>query len=524
MSERLAIGISFGTTTCCVATVRNGAAEVIANDMGNRVTRANIGYSTCEGTSNTVSEVTCGDPAYNALPRNCENTLMNVLRVLGKEFDSEGVQEDVNDKQYFSSKVVKDNDTGLTAFAVQHDGKEEVVSASAAAGIIIKQMKATAEIFLGKQVDDAVISVPEHFDETVRGAIVAAATANGLHVMRLINEPTAAAMAYGFDAPRAGNQKTNALVFDFGGTCFDVTLLDVQANGVITKAAGTGDATLGGWELDAKLLDFCSKEFRRKARFNGKLDNKAKYRLKQQCEMVKKTLSTAAESAIEVDCLANDKDFSASITRERFELMANDTIEDTVAIMEEMLEEAGVAPEDVENVIFVGGSSKIPKVQELVRAALAKAKFHTETNPDEVIALGAAIQAAAMHCSTYASDQRSKTAIVENQQGEASAVEVKLLGANVCVEDAKKNLVPVLLAGSVLPCSATKVFEAKGKEEVLLTMHQGSSDAKKDNAVFAKVKLANEGGKKGLAVEFSVDEAGNFGCGVVGEEKVVVKL
>ncbi|CAN6289870.1 unnamed protein product [Urochloa humidicola] len=385
-----AIGIDLGTTYSCVAIWRRNRGEVITNDQGNRLTPSCVAF--------TDDERLVGEAAVNQAAFNPTNTVFEVKRVIGRRFSDESVQEDI---KLWPFGVVADSDD-RPMVVVQYEGTERQFKAEEISSMVLANMRETAEAYLGTTVKNAVVTVPIYFNNSQRQATIDAGTIAGLNVTRIINEPTAAAIAYGLDKmPVAvGNGGRTVLVFDLGGGTLDVSLLSIDPGhdigmGLFEVKAIAGDTHLGGADFDNEMVKFFLREFIRKHKKMDIRNNpRALRRLRTACERSKRMLSSTAETTVEIDALHEGLDFCATITRSRFEELNKELFGKCVAAVEKCLRDARVVDRgSVHDVVLVGGSTRIPKVQSMLREFFDGKEPCRSINPDEAVAYGAAIQA-----------------------------------------------------------------------------------------------------------------------------------
>merc|ERR1719408_576916 len=344
------IGIDLGTTYSCVGVMKGGSVEIIANDQGNRITPSYVAF--------TDSERLIGDAAKNQATTNPVRTVYDVKRLIGRKFTDKEVQRDMKLVPYtIVNKETKpyiqvEDSEGLKTFS------PEEVSA-----MILHKMKETAEAYLGKDIKSAVVTVPAYFNDAQRQATKDAGTIAGLNVARIINEPTAAAIAYGLD--KKGGEK-NILVFDLGGGTFDVTVLTID-NGVFEVVATNGDTHLGGEDFDQRVMDYFIKLYKKKKGKNIKGDNKAIQKLRREVEKAKRTLSSQHQTRIEIESFFDGEDFSETLTRARFEELNMDLFRGTLKPVQKVLDDGDMKKNEIDEIVLVGGSTRIPKVQSLVK-------------------------------------------------------------------------------------------------------------------------------------------------------------
>mmetsp|Transcript_28250 Transcript_28250/g.45749 ORF Transcript_28250/g.45749 Transcript_28250/m.45749 type:complete len:662 (+) Transcript_28250:155-2140(+) len=370
------IGIDLGTTYSCVGVYKNGRVEIIANDQGNRITPSWVAW-TPEG------ERLIGDAAKNQAAVNPTNTVFDVKRLIGRKFDDKEVQSDM---KHFPFKVISKE--GKPYVQVQVKNETKTFSPEEVSSMILAKMKETAEAFLGKEVKFAVVAVPAYFNDAQRQATKDAGTIAGLNVLRIINEPTAAAIAYGLD--KKGGEK-NILVFDLGGGTFDVSLLTID-NGVFEVLATSGDTHLGGEDFDNRLMDHLMKAFKKKHNKDMGKDKRAIQKLRRKVEDAKRALSSQTQVRVEVEALHDGIDFSETLTRARFEELCGDLFKKTLGPVQKVLSDASLKKTDVDEIVLVGGSTRIPKVQQLLKDFFNDKEPNRGVNPDEAVAYGAAVQ------------------------------------------------------------------------------------------------------------------------------------
>lgn len=378
-----AIGIDLGTTFSCVAVYRKNGVEIIPNLQGERTTPSFVSFS--------PTERLVGEAAKNQAARNATNTVFDAKRLIGRRFDDAHVQADA---KHWPFQVTAGAD-GAARVTVEHQGEERHFKPEQLSAMVLGQLKASAEAYLGHPVTEAVITVPAYFNEEQRRATKDAGTIAGLSVLRIINEPTAAAIAYGLDRAKQDQPEQNVLIFDLGGGTFDVSLLTIDG-GVFEVRATAGDTHLGGEDFDSRLIEHFSAEFQRKHRKSLAGNQRALRRLRTAAERAKRTLSHATRAQISVDALHEGLDFDTALTRARFEDLCGDQFRRCFQPVERVLRDAGMSKSDVQQVVLVGGSTRIPKIREMVKDFFNGLEPNHSIHPDEAVAHGAAVQAAVL--------------------------------------------------------------------------------------------------------------------------------
>ena len=371
-----AIGIDLGTTYSCVGVWQNGHVEIIANNQGNRTTPSYVSFN--------ENERLIGDAAKSSLTSNPYNTVFDAKRLIGQKFNDTKVQSDI---KHFSYNVVnKDNKPYIS---VDYCNEKKVFSPEEISAMVLGEMKNIATNYLGTEVTDAVITVPAYFNDSQRQATKDAGTIAGLNVLRIINEPTAAAIAYGLD--KKGEK--NILIHDTGGGTMDVSILTIE-DGVFEVKATAGDSHLGGEDFDSRMVDHFAQEFKKKSKIDISGNKKALRRLRTACERAKRTLSTSTSAVIELDTLADGIDFNSMISRAKFENICEDLFRKTMEPVDQVLRDSKMSKTQIDEIILVGGSTRIPKIQELLKDYFGGKDLCKSINPDECVAYGAAVQAA----------------------------------------------------------------------------------------------------------------------------------
>merc|ERR1712198_279638 len=375
-----AVGIDLGTTYSCVGVFRHGKVEIIANDQGNRTTPSYVAF--------TDTERLIGDAAKNQVAMNPNNTVFDAKETYRRKFDDPTVEQD---KKHWPFKVV--NDSSKPKIVVEYKYEQKTFSAEEISSMVLVKMKEIAESYLGKPIKDAVITVPAYFNDSQRQATKDAGAIAGMTVLRIINEPTAAAIAYGLDKKKGKGAESNILIFDLGGGTFDVSILTIE-DGIFEVKSTAGDTHLGGEDFDNRMVDHFVKEFQRKHKKDITGNKRALRRLRTACERAKRTLSASAQANIEIDSLYEGVDFYTNITRARFEELCADLFRGTLDPVEKSMRDAKMDKSQIHEIVLVGGSTRIPKVQKLLQDFFNGKELNKSINPDEAVAYGATVQAA----------------------------------------------------------------------------------------------------------------------------------
>jgi L1 cell adhesion molecule like protein len=379
ISDMVAIGIDLGTTYSAVGIWQNDRVEIIANDQGNRTTPSYVAF--------TDQERLIGDSAKNQSSMNPQNTVYDAKRLLGRQYTSNEVQSEIPNLMY----TIK-NDKNKPMIEVEYQSEMKSFSPEEISAMILMKMKETAETYLGKKVTDAVVTVPAYFNDSQRQSTKDAGVIAGLNVMRIINEPTAAAIAYGLDKKQSNGEK-NILIFDCGGGTHDVSLLAID-DGIFEVKATAGDTHLGGEDFDTRMVNHFISEFKRKHKKDPSDNKRSIRRLRTACEKAKRTLSSSATTSIEIDSFFDGIDFYSNITRARFEELCMDVFRRAMDPVEKVLKDSKLGKSDVHEVVLVGGSTRIPKIKSMLSDFFNGKELCKSINPDECVAYGAAVQAA----------------------------------------------------------------------------------------------------------------------------------
>jgi L1 cell adhesion molecule like protein len=440
--SKVVIGIDLGTTYSCVGHWENGKVEIIANDQGNRTTPSYVSF---DGNTRLI-----GDGAKNLVAMNPTNTVYDAKRLIGRKFSDPTIQ---NDLKYWPFKVIgKQGDK--PHIEVNYMDETKLFAPEEISAMVLTKMKDTVEAYLGKKVDGAVITVPAYFNDTQRSATKDAGIIAGLNVLRVINEPTAAAIAYGLDKQHSTTEK-NILIFDFGGGTHDITVL-TQAEGSFEVKSTSGDTHLGGEDIDNVLTNYCLEDF--KKRYHADLSNnpKARRRLQTACEQAKRTLSSQSSASIEIDSLHEGIDFSLPLSRAKYEDLCMPIFRRTITPIDDALRTAKMDKTQIDEVVLIGGSTRIPKVRELLSEYFNGKQLNMSVNPDEAVAYGAAVQAAIINGDH---DEKLQNIVV-----------IDATPLTLGVETAGQIMTPMIARGSTIPTRKVNVFSTYSDNQPACTI------------------------------------------------------
>jgi len=477
------IGIDLGTTYSCVGIYKEGRVEIIANDQGNRITPSYVAFT-------EDNERLIGDAAKNQLTSNPKNTVFDAKRLIGRTWSEKSVQ---SDKKFFPFEVVEKK--GKPHVQVSVDGKAETFAPEEISAMVLTKMKETAEAYLGKKVTHAVVTVPAYFNDNQRASTKDAGTIAGLNVMRIINEPTAAAIAYGLD--KITDEK-NILVFDLGGGTFDVSPLTIDG-GVFEVISTNGDTHLGGEDFDQRVMDYFMKLYKKKTGKDVRKNDRAVQKLRREVEKAKRALSSAHQTKVEIESFFDGEDFSEPLTRAKFEELNMDLFRSTMVPVKKVIEDGDLSKDEVDEIVLVGGSTRIPKVQQLVKEYFGGKEPSRGINPDEAVAYGAAVQGGIL---------------AGNNEQLNDVVLLDVCPLSMGIETVGGVMTKIITRNTVVPTKKQQIFSTASDNQQVVTIQvfEGERSMTKDNHVLGKFDLtgipAAPRGVPQIEVTFEIDVNG----------------
>jgi L1 cell adhesion molecule like protein len=482
-----AVGIDLGTTYSAVGIYQNGKVEIIANDQGNRTTPSYVAFN--------ENERLIGDPAKSQASMNPENTVFDAKRLIGRRMGEESVKNDV---KHFPFEVVS-GEGNKPVINVEYMGEQKQMRPEEISSMILQHLKTVAEGYLGDTVSDCVITVPAYFNDAQRLATKDACTIAGLNALRIINEPTAASLAYGLDKKNTERGEQNVLIFDLGGGTFDVSILNID-DGIFEVKATSGDTHLGGEDFDSRMVEHFVQEFKRKNKKDISGNKRALRRLRTACERAKRTLSASTNAKLELDSLFEGTDLFSTISRAKFESLCDDLFRKCMEPVDKVIRDSKLDKSQIDEIVLVGGSTRIPKVQQLLSNYFNGKQLNKSINPDEAVAYGAAIQASIL---SGDSDETTKELLL-----------LDVAPLSLGLETAGGIMTNLISRNTTLPSRQTQTFTTYSDNQpaVSIQVFEGERKFTRDNNLLGKFDLTGIApaprGVPQIEVAFDVDVNG----------------